>query len=606
MDTEGIAVHAVEAAFMTSDRVKTYVDKNDRTPITDGHIDIHSGSPFTNKNLVGRVTVQVKGKAVDNGCKLKGTETYAIKRAVLQGFLHSRGVVFFLVLINKKRPGSRTIYYAPLTPFRIMELLDEMEHGQSKKTIHLKRLPKQPRELVAILTFAIQSQKESPDLGFDWHLFEDIEELTLYSDTKVNLDRPLVLDYMSLNHSLMLRTTTGLMVPVPGQMKLYPAAYVERGTDLVIRSGEFTFRNPSVKRIEENFSEFKLSDGLNLHIPDDMSVSGGKINLSLRNSVGGRHQDIGFFIACIDTGAYSVNRSVSRFDATGLEAGGELRAHFEYLDRICTLFRALEVDPFLVEFSEISEHRSEQLGGLYQAIVERKEFDEKLEKPGRILQPLGKWFLELICVQDKDSGAWRYYSLFSPELARQFLIMEAGEGSPESRVVRITPYEAIEEKRFPFTLNLNLERVVDAYAQIIDHPETSTRANYMVLRLINAADKVEQRREEFLDAADRLNEWLIEREGELPHHAINRWQNLERRGELSDQHRAAIRALRRSAAASEINLPQQAAFCCSVLLSDIEEANDSLAALSDEERESIQSWPIWSLYRMNLKQIELA
>ncbi|MFA5608546.1 MAG: hypothetical protein WDA07_15485, partial [Leucobacter sp.] len=213
-----------------------------------------------------------------------------------------------------------------------------------------------------------------------------------------------------------------------------------------------------------------------------------------------------------------------------------------------------------------------------------------------VLQPIGRWFLELILVMDESTGNWKYLSLFSPDLARQFYMVE-DEDSPESKIFRITPYDVIDEERLPFTLNLNLERVVEAYAEIFDYPETSTRANHMVLKLIGAADTVEERRKEFLDVAGRLNDWLIEREGELPSHMINRWQLLERRGKLNDHHRLQIRALRRAAIRSEVDQSDKVAFCCSVLLCDSEEADDLYAGLSDDDQASLRAWPIWALRR---------
>lgn len=593
MDTEGIAVHAVEGILFTCRRVRAYIDKNDRTPLTDGRIDVHSSEQLTNENLIGHVAVQVKGKSVDNGYKPRETEPYSLPRTILEGYLHSKGVLFFLVLINKK-PSKTTVYYSPLTPLKIQYFLEQLPEGQATTTIHLKRFPTQPDEIKSTLTFALKAQEESPALGFDPSLFEVAKELTLYSDTKINLKRPLQLNHKDLNHSLVLRTTTGMSVPVPGLMTIYPAGYVERPTDLVFRSGDFSFKNPTVKQVDEERFEFKLSEGLSLGVPHPKTGAEGSINLSLKDSLGGRHEDIGFFLACLDNGSYSVDGNEFRFDAATLEPGGELRAHFDYLDRVCTLLRALDSDPYLVQFSEVSEHRSRQLDGLFEAIVEKKELVEDLEQPGRVLQPLGQWFLELICVKGESDGKWKYLSLFSPDLARQFFLVEA-EDSPEPRIFRIMPYDIIDEERFAFTLNLNLERVVEAYAEIFDYPETSSRANHMVLRLIKAADTVESRRDEFLDAAERLNEWLIGKEGDVSHHLINRWQTLARRHQLSDSDCKDIRALRRTCLSAGVKWPKQVAFCCSVLLRDFEEADDYFAALSDEERETIQEWPIWFL-----------
>ncbi len=594
MDIEGFAVHAVEGVLLKCSRIKANIEKGDRVPLTDGHIDVYSSPSLTNENMLGRVAVQVKGRSVSKDYKFKEIESFQLERSTLEGYLHSKGVLFFLVLINKKKTNIRKAYHALLTPFKIQHLLDEMPDGQATKTIHLRRFPKRTEEMEPILSLAIQAQEEMPSLGFDPALFDVAEELTLYSDTQLTLERPISLNYEDLNFSLRLRTTSGMSVPIPGEMMIYPADYMERPTDLTFQSGNFTFRNPTVRRLDEERNEFILSEGLKLDVPNSGSGAGGNIHLSLRDSLGGRHSDIGFFLACMDQGSYSVNGHVLRFEAPPMHHSDEIRDHFEYLDQITVLFAGLDADPDLVNVSDISEQRSQQLGGLYQAVIEKKEFVEELDAPSRILQPIGPWYLELMCIQGDTPGKWKYQSLFSKDLARQFFFVK-DEEADDASISRITQFDIVDEKRFARTLNLNLDRVVEAYSEIFEYPETATRANHMVLRLIKAADSLPLRRSEFLDAASRLNEWLIETEGERPHHLINRWQILDRRNILTDAHRAQIRALRRTAAAADVDLPLQVAFSCSVLIGDHEEADDYYAALEKDAQETLRGWPIWTL-----------
>jgi hypothetical protein len=117
-----------------------------------------------------------------------------------------------------------------------------------------------------------------------------------------------------------------------------------------------------------------------------------------------------------------------------------------------------------------------------------------------------------------------------------------------------------------------------------------------VLRLIQAADKVVLRKTEFLNAANNLNEWLIAKGGDRAIHLINRWQIMCRTGSLSQEDRKAIRALKRAVHQPGQDTLPQAETACAILLSDQEEADDCYLLLTEEQQESLRSWPIWTLY----------
>lgn len=55
------AVNAVKQAFGDVDCVYAYVDENDKTECTDGHLQVYSSSSFTIETVEGQLPVQVKG-----------------------------------------------------------------------------------------------------------------------------------------------------------------------------------------------------------------------------------------------------------------------------------------------------------------------------------------------------------------------------------------------------------------------------------------------------------------------------------------------------------------------------------------------------------------
>lgn len=592
MDTEGIAVRAVEDRLSSLQTVKPFLDKNDRTPLVDGTIAVYSSPSHSNADLVGKITVQVKGKGVQSFNKLKEKEPYSLSRDTLKGYLLSNGVLFFLVFINKKKPRKRTVYYTLLNPFKIQKILEGMSDEQKSVSVYLEKFPQKDRDIGARLALAIQTQAERPEQGFDDSLLRNATAFKIYSDRNVSFEQPIILDYKEMDYSFVLETASGMAVPVPGKLAIYPAEYTEQPTEATFRSGEFTFQNPAVKRLDVARVEFTLSQGLRLEIPKPGSEARGAIHLSMQDSLALRYKDVGFFLTSVDTGCFEMDGESFQFDGAALEPGEGLREHFDYMGRLIELLIELDINPALIKMSEIDENRSVQLGRLYKAIIEQQEFAADYESPGRVRQPIGPWYIELMCVQSNSEGMWKFHGLFSKELAPQFF-WSSDEEEADQKVVRMSPYDLIDEERLPYTLNLNLERLVPSYEEISEYPDTYARANLMVIRLIKAADTVPARFEEFMSAAEALNSWLIESDGALAPHLINRWQILERRNLLTTSELTEIRRLRREAMRNANN---QVAFCCSVLLKDFDEADDAYHALTEHDQTTVRQWPIWTLH----------
>lgn len=116
-----------------------------------------------------------------------------------------------------------------------------------------------------------------------------------------------------------------------------------------------------------------------------------------------------------------------------------------------------------------------------------------------------------------------------------------------------------------------------------------------MLALLRAADASERRRTEFLDAAQALNEWVIEHEGALPIHMINRWQINWRIANLSAADLDAIRELRRSVVRDGGPRAAELEVACALLLGDLSEADFLIDRMPDETVNEMRKWPIWKL-----------
>lgn len=589
MDIEQLAVNKISDMIAHCPRLVSYIAKNDKTPLTDGHIDIHASDRRPqNANFRGRVPVQVKGRSAS--AKRQQSRSFAIARSSLEAYLKDSGVLYFVVYVDPIS-GKRAPYYAILNPFKIAEILQ----GNSPKAsfpVQLQPFPREPSKIERILDLAYQTRSENPDVGMDPSLLSRVQEITLYTDGTINIYEPVTLRRDERDFSVVVKTSGGMRFPVDGVFTITPADYIGEPANITLRNGDFEFQNPTRRRISPDTVELELSEGLKFRLQlSDTGIS-GNFAMNLQDSLAGRFKDIGFFLSCTDSASFWIDGREVQFDVSGVVGSDELRSHFQYLQKLKELFEGLSVDVGLISLETITEAQGKQLVHLHRALIEGQEVSQDFDRPGRVLQPVGIWGIELLCVRGRQPGQWRYQGLFDPDLDQQFAAKAEGE---DSQFFLLTPYDLIDDERLPYTLNLRLGSVVGAYEKVSDYPEIPAYANRLVLRLIKAADEVSMRRAEFLHAANDLNNWLISQEGETPFHLINKWQIAVRNDGLTPDERKAIRALKRTSArdGSEYSALVEAA--CAILLGDVEDIEDCLLQLEGEELEQLRSWPVWTL-----------
>lgn len=593
MNIELQAVTKIVQMVSKCPHLEPVIDSNDKTLLTDGHIDVHSSSESHSKTTFdGRVNVQVKGRRFSKGTKTL-PRTFSIAKTDLAGYLKSQGVLYFIVFINPKT-GKPKPAYVLLNPFKIQQLIEQMG-GNKTIAVQIKPLPSAPSKIENIVRLALQTTNENPDMRVDFKQLGDLSRITVYTDGNVNFNAPVTLTRDNYDFSLVIETAGGMSASVDQEIVIMPDEYVGAATELTVASGDFVFSNPIRRRVDESTFELEISDGLKIRLDGTGATPSGAVSLNLRATLRERFNDLGFYLACVDTQLFSVNGHKSKFEVNSNPNQEGLREHFEYLRTLMSLFDELGVNSSLIEVDSLEGKRGRQIVGLHGVMLGEEEISSEHNEAGRILQPVGRWNLQLIVLQDGDEGKWLCHDLFDPKLQQQFALSLEDE-SGETRFSRVTPYEILDREHFPYTLNLHLDRLVEAYNGVFEYPDAGSHANRTVLNLIYAADEVDVRKSEFLDAAQSLNSWLIAKEGNLALHQINQWQIAVRKNQLTQDDRFAIRALKNKAIRHELDSPLLVETCCAILLSDAEEIAYCISRMDDDQLTAIQEWPIWALH----------
>ncbi|MGW9167217.1 hypothetical protein [Agromyces sp. NPDC055658] len=583
------AVLAVEGLIVECPHLKSVIDTNDRTPITDGHIDMYRGLARSNTDFVGRMPVQVKGLSIG---KRRLRPRYSISRGELDTLRKHGTVLYFVVFVSEN--GDRHPYYAILSPFAIDHILRSTPAKQKKPTLQLKEVPRDPKKLEGLVGLALMTQKQKDASDVSAAVFEKMASLTVHSVEGLDFSAPLVISPDSGEYALEIETEDGLRLPLDGELTILPPSYVEREVDLRVECGGIVYENPRSQQLDAERHELKLSNGLTMHIRLAEQTQTNSLNLTLVSNLADRVKDIDFYLSIVEQHPLTFNGSRFRFDVNDHAHLDELRDHRAYLGRLLELFDVLHVDPNLILLDEIDEPQHERLKFIYASLVKKRDLYAINGQPGQVLERVGRWALKLLVTPGSAPDTWCYVDPFDPDSRHRVRVYREQDGKQEEFAG--TVYEGVTPSELPEILNLHLEAVVDAYRLIAELSHATGLANYEVLRLLAAADASDQRRDEFTRAATMLNEWLIEEEGATAIHRINRWQILSRTTGLGSADRQEIRDLRREVLIERPPRERQLEASCAILLGNQEDVDNCLRRLALEERQEMEEWPIWALH----------
>lgn len=215
MDIEALAVNRVSDLISRCAYLKGYIATNDKTPFTDGHIDLYSGLRQSKADWQGRVSVQVKGRTQRQA---RGSlPTHQIDRTDLIAYQKDSGVLYFYVAIDPKSPPRRT-YYALLSPFVIDSYLRSASHDQKRISVKLAEFPEDPTSIQQIVALALKTRDQNMSVGFDPLLFERLKSFTVHTASGLDFDAPITLRLGSMDYALVLHTADGLSVPLGGEL----------------------------------------------------------------------------------------------------------------------------------------------------------------------------------------------------------------------------------------------------------------------------------------------------------------------------------------------------------------------------------------------------
>lgn len=625
-NTEGNSVAVVKLAIGTAtDRLKPLIDENDRTPITDGHIDLYAEVTDSKKKLSQqsndawreRVAVQVRGR-VDQTLK-KGAQPFPLDRKTLENYRALGGVLFFHVVWAN---GKHEIRYCPLVPFKIDKLIARHTGGRKIK-VPTQVFPEDADGMINVVKYAANGQAQTHAIDYNSEAFGEIRAFEFASDRPLDLSMPLPFDALDQNISIYITTERGVRLPANLGGTLTPISYMGESWDIVVKSGDVVFDHPIRRQVDPKTIAIHLSEGLHFTLSpkgelDELPIEGdsrqpppspdgdcgreettpsgageviaGVFTLGSQTNLVARLKDLEFVRAVAETGGFTLGGQFVELDrASELEPA--TRKEFGTLIRLQDTLAALGARASLIEMDKVTSAELRAFDYLHRVLFEDEPLIDPFRQMGRVRQRIGGWALELMVVPGSGGRDWDVMGL---KKAGEKFAFASGVGEDDEKAL-VTPYELLDREAAERSINLELGSIREAYDKLAPFDYATELVINAALKLLGAADTVPERREELLGAAESLVDWALEKDEAHPVGLVNRMQIKARRAPLADADRTLLRKLR-SEAADEDGVDALALrACCSVLLGEVEECNYLVDLMSAKQRENFQSWPIFSL-----------
>ena len=173
----------------------------------------------------------------------------------------------------------------------------------------------------------------------------------------------------------------------------------------------------------------------------------------------------------------------------------------------------------------------------------------------------------------------------------------------EKETVNVSPFSYLQNEHFWEKIdNIDYDSIVESAQEAAKaHDFCFQMSNYDVLAMISASDAAEKcdakRSRKLLDEALKLDEWLLSNDPRPdfnPVHVINKMQILKRQRELVIEE---LHQLEQILKMDKIEVPIKVAV--NLLLGNQKEVEELFATLSDDDKNTMQAFPIWKFYKQN-------
>ncbi len=575
MDIESLAVSKVMERIGWTGKLGPCINVKDKEPMWDGHIYVYEDDSKTNKSLMGRIPVQIKGTQ-DEKKKLK----YPVETVDLNCYFDDGGLMFFVVYITEK-DRKTTIFYASLLPSEIDYLLKKKDK-QKSISIELKELPDGDKEFESIADWFIDNSgrqlNERNGKNFTEEELQNSRNIVKCFGEYSRLEnRMCIYAVDDLNSTYALEDTKDIknlsLVKCYDRISTNGNSYSYR----TIVSRDVTHKGESIVYIGKSFKFI---------INEKTKESSSKINI--KGYLEDHIKAYKFLLDVIDgDGKIYINGSeqvikVSKELLPELNTEG-LKKYLKFLELLKKALDDLNVKEPL-DFDKVTKEQYINIAILISYLLHKEEdvkFNE--EPPISEIIDIGNIKIMLFFVKMQD-GRCKIYDFFRYNKINMYVDYK------EKRYLT-TRFSALKADEYLNISNIDFEIIEKEFKSYTNVGNYGV-VNDSCIEMIRAYDK-DNKRVDILDMAIRLYDWLI-RDGNdfLMYVVINKFQCYKRKRELWDEE---VKWLKKQLSNEELSEASIASIY--TLLGNKESAKMHIEKFNEKEKESFSELPIGTLYK---------
>lgn len=588
-------VDAVANVLSQTNTLRRFIKENDKTPLWDGEVFIYNDSNWDNDNLIGKVSVQVKGKVVSKKELNKENVSFSVKMVDMKHYQLNRGTIYFVVLIDKNDTTQRTVFYETLTPQKIKTYIKRIEHQESC-TIKLRKLPADKYQIHSIFYNFYHNSfcGDIPSISFEeLSSRTDIVKITanviLFSQ---NNNIPSPIDIL-LNNELYWKAEIAgfpISIPIEWEHDMKMSIVLKEGTSPIFVNGEKYENYVSVTKTQEKTI---IQFGESTTITFTKGIKGAKIAYRHSNSLTNRIKDFGFIISVAETGAVTIEKnqiiSLGKMVVDNPFDISLAKKELEYYKKVDKFWKSLKITHDFHIGNIDSNSSYKELNLIMDSIGGRKtvHINTNGKHKGYLYRKSISNFeiLFLLNAADEEKELYNIYNFFDYNG-----IIKICRGDTENITSK---YSVLNSDDYIKLSNTDLSSMLQSYKDIVHlNKNIYEPANYDLLNLLLAYDK-HNGPMIVLNTAKEIASWLLENSGDVLQYDIkilNYLQTIKRERELNDDENSKLRLI----AEKSDNLMFKLA--SNLLLENYKVARLQFEELDKQSKEELKSYPIYKFW----------
>jgi hypothetical protein len=509
-DIEELATNAVRKSIITSGYLSPFIAENDKEPSWDGFVYIYENKKKQKIGFKGRVPVQIKGTINEN--MAFDTINYSVNTIDLNSYLYDGGVIYFVVYISADGSKER-IYYATLSPVRLITLLDTCK-DQKSKTISFKHFPLEgDRKSTIFLQFFTDCKKQASFKSSDMLSIDNDEVQKGISTINMSVSgfgytNEDVQKAFFENEVYIYGKRPNLDLPIP--FKVIPErlhTMEEQPCEISVNGTVFYSSFLRIRSKEE--TKIKIGKSFSLQLTCNSSFT---IKFTPAANLKDRIQDCEFLIEVINKKGFHLNQFFLDFNPTAEELGNfqveNMQAELNYLKDVRSVLSLLNIKKD-IDIDNLSNRDKREIDNLITAFVKKTPV-HCLRKD---LLPICKIKIQnitLALVYEKikdEEGTYYIYDFFKSDLEVHYGNRDSGERLITSQ------YSLLKPDDYCVIDNIDYNMIVPSYQRLLkENPNIVERANFDMLNMLLAYDKTNNG--ELLLLIKQMCEWIEKSAGD--------------------------------------------------------------------------------------------